>query len=306
MYNRQKIQATLSAALSSLMLMPSAYGASFNIAGGPPSLVGGPPSTGRTPVHTPVTFTPAPAGPIPVPYPNTAETQSQPNAAAFSFPQNTILPTDANQGLTGISLLQRNSFPLQFDKNGMLILPPGIKHLPSQLAETPGPRSNLKDGLDVTGVIVDTGEDEAGNDLIPVAYVEKSTSAMQAHSADGDAPVVVRVSKDRSSLLVFNGEHEVVSNNSYGSNDAFLYGKPGTIIGTGKDAFMLHTGTLLLDSGSTGLRVATKALGFKLDPYSTALVEIKPFHPVSVIVLGGGQSSLHLRTRSNPSKIISL
>src|SRR6185437_6369063 len=62
----------------------------------------------------------------------------------------------------------------------------------------------------------------------------------------------------------------------------------------------------LIGSGDNPVRVATKTLGLKLQPNSTVLVEIKPFHSVSVLVISGGEGAVQLRSKTRPKEIVSL
>lgn len=305
MNNRLKTSASIYGVLSLLAGSSPSFAASFVPSPSPssttttPVIVTAPVIAPTTPTTTQVTTnTPKPTTP-------------SFNVPVFPVVQNTTLvPTDITQGLTGISSINKYRAPLRFDKNGCLIAPPNRDKLPLVIGDNPGARRQHlhSSGTDAIGVtVVDTGEDEAGSVYIPVAYTQPvSDSTRRENQANAATPVVVKVSKDRSSLLVFNAPYQLAAGASYGTNDALIYGLPGTVVSTHPDSITLHTGTLVIDSGDSPVRIATKSLGLKLQPHSTVLVEIKPFHPISVMAISGGEGAVHLRSRNRAGEIVSL
>lgn len=106
-------------------------------------------------------------------------------------------------------------------------------------------------------------------------------------SNQGQAMSPVRVSQQRSDLVLFTTAGQVMQGNIGGSTNATAIGGAGTTVSDGKEGLMLHGGKLYANSGKTPMTVVTVYGTITIAPETTAAIEVAPDGSGRLIVLGG-------------------
>lgn len=225
--------------------------------------------------------------------------------------QNALTPADKNWGRTSFSLI---------DKMGNAESAAVVQEGPKGSAQA---FTRKTDVLPKNATVINSGEDEAGSQLLPVIALplevalgstnnsaEESKKIAQAgdeEAAAAGGAVVIHVNANRSSFVVFTADRQCASGNLFGSPGTLLMGTKGTIISTDGDKLILHNGRLLAATGTSDFRVATRDAGVKVGVHSAAIVEYKPgtsFQTVPVYM--GAEGSIKVKTSADTNTTFSL
>jgi hypothetical protein len=143
------------------------------------------------------------------------------------------------------------------------------------------------------GITIDTGFEDDLEKLIPISWNESGgEKAFMLCSEQPSIPhVIVRLSQNSNELMVFTKRNQFSSAERFGAEDALLSGFPGTVVSGKKQNLVLHKGQLVVDTGNTALKIATKAGGVKIEPNTTAIIEYQPTRSFSVIALASKSST---------------
>ena len=191
---------------------------------------------------------------------------------------------------------------------------------------TPQAFTRKTDVLPKNATVVNSGEDEAGTQLLPImalpmeaaiGAIENSNSlnegkkkiaqaVSESTPASNDA-VVIHVNANRSSFVVFTSDRQCAAGNFFGSPGTLLMGTRGTIISTDGDKIILHSGRLLAATTNSDFRIATRDVGVKVGARSAAIVEYKPGSSFQTLPLYmGAEGAIKIKSSADVNTTFSL
>lgn len=98
---------------------------------------------------------------------------------------------------------------------------------------------------------------------------------------------MVHITQWQSNLMMFTTANQMIAGNLGGSRNAVVTGEPGTACSPNKDVVILHTGHLLVDSGSDQMVVEAGDSRITLPPQSSAAIDFSEGKPLRVMAVGG-------------------
>jgi hypothetical protein len=241
-----------------------------------------------------------------------------------------LIQTDQNWGKASITLIdqfadnnyQKNKTHKAFHKNKKA---PDNSVFSKAGSESEGAESSAapefkahKLSIPPNAIIINTGDNLTSGGLIPIAYKTAEVPVNSDDQANGGTkdtgsgtenhpPIVIQVSAARSNLILFNQDKQVSLGDISRNDQTFLSGSKGTTFSSNNGIIYLHVGSLLLDSSSEPVKVATKLAGLKIEPGSAALFEYWPNKPIRVVALAGkGQAPVKVRVSFLPGAPIVL
>ncbi len=225
--------------------------------------------------------------------------------------QNALTPADKNWGRTSFSLI---------DKMGSAEA--------AQTVVQDGPKGSAQaftrksDTLPSNATVVNSGDDEAGTNLLPVIALpmefaaftgaknanENALKIAQAsESSPTDKPVVIHVNANRSAFVVFTTDRQCASGSLFGYPGTLLMGTKGTILSTDGDKIILHCGRLLAATANADFKVSTRDAGVKIARHSAAIVDYRPGASFQTLPLYlGAEGYIKVKTSEDSTKAISL
>lgn len=228
--------------------------------------------------------------------------------------QNALTPADKNWGRTSFSLIDK----MGAAEGTEAVVQEGQKGSAQAFTRKP-------DALPKNATVINSGEDEAGTQLLPVVALPLEAASGQVEiSPDSSAAikiaqtnenaaasagnaVVMHVNANRSAFVVFTSDRQCASGNLFGSPGTLLMGTRGTIISTDGDKLILHSGRLLAATGNSDFKIATRDVGVKVGVHSAAIVEYTPgasFQTVPLYI--GSEGAVKVKSSADANTTITL